>query len=108
MIDQSLVSPFLFSLYDSSSSGVGENGGGSNSALDYVEEKMFCHHCDGEITFVNPVLTCPTLFLHKYHLNSVCPFAILWHLLRDKMSEFPYSALATLHKAVGAGTSVEL
>ena len=44
-------------MYDSSSSGVGENGGGSNSALDYVEEKMFCHHCDGEITFVNPVVT---------------------------------------------------
>ena len=40
---------FFFSLDESSSSGVGDSGSVVNSALDFVEEKMFCHHCDGKI-----------------------------------------------------------
>jgi len=51
-------------LYDSSSSGVGENGGGSNSALDYVEEKMFCHHCDDSLAG------------HRYVLREDHPYCI--------------------------------
>ena len=45
-----------FSL-DESSSGL-DNGGVVNSALDFVEEKMFCHHCDGKtsLTLANSYL----------------------------------------------------
>ena len=56
------LSPSRFSL-DESSSSVGD-GSGVNSALDFVEEKMFCHHCDDSLAG------------HRYVLREDHPYCI--------------------------------
>ena len=58
-MEASISVSFFFSFDDAV-----RNGGGGNTAADWVEEKMFCHHCDDSLAG------------HRYVLRDDHPYCI--------------------------------